>query len=182
LRTVREAEPSSDRIEPGHHVDVGAIEPRHQQLLDCIVEAFARVKHAGHFAHPPTIENFRRSAHDKPICLNALGFIRNRRSLPVFHFRQALKFLLRSAGQLNLATLVIDLQRIIGHRNQSTANAEEAADLQHRIKRIVVADDQIIERANLFILVVGHTAPKELADAVSLVDVGNIDFDQVYAL
>lgn len=69
----------------------------------------------------------------------------------ILEFRHILEFLLGGSRKHNFGPCA-NLQRLVRDGHEMAADSEESADLQDRKKHAVLADDQIIDRADSFVL------------------------------
>src|ERR1700730_7492594 len=63
-----------------------------------------------------------------------------------------------------------------------TSDSKKAADLHDREQRLVMPDDDVVERTDFFIFVVGHILANQLARAIPMADDRDVNRDETYAL
>src|SRR3954447_1309254 len=98
----------------------------------------------------------------------------------VLELRQLLELVLGRPRQHDLAAVVLQVQALERDGHEAAAEPEEAADLEDCEQRVpVTADDDVVDRADLLVLVVDDVAALELAGAVALLDGRHIDDDEV---
>src|SRR3979490_3522081 len=80
------------------------------------------------------------------------------RSRRIVECDQLLQFVLGCAGQSDFLAGLIDDKAVIRYAHKMPAEAEEAADLQHRETELllVLVRDHVIDGPDLFVLVVDH--------------------------
>src|SRR3954447_26495388 len=100
-------------------------------------------------------------------------------ALGVLELRQLLELVLGRPRQHDLAAVVLQVQALERDGHEAAAEPEEAADLEHREQDAVAADDDVVDRADLLVLVVDDVAALELAGAVALGDGRHVDHDEV---
>jgi hypothetical protein len=100
----------------------------------------------------------------------------------VLELLQFLQRLARRSRELNLATGVIQDERLKGNCNEAGAEAQEAADLQNRKEHFVASDNDVVDLADLFILVVGDVGAFQLARAIAARNRFHVDDDELDCL
>src|SRR3979411_3495315 len=92
---------------------------------------------------------------------------RRRGSRRVIELRKFLEFVARGAAQLSLRARVVDHEGAVGNRHQTAAETEKSADLQDGVQDAILADDHVVELADIFVLVFGHGSTGKMANAVA---------------
>src|SRR5512132_2590442 len=99
-------------------------------------------------------------------------------SAAVRELRQLLDLVPACPRQHDLTARVIQNQRLIGDGHQATAQAEKAADLEHREENAVATDDDVIDGADPLVVIINDIAARQLARPVALRDGRHVDNDE----
>src|SRR5512132_1610482 len=92
--------------------------------------------------------------------------------------RQLLDLVPACPRQHDLTARVIQNQRLIGDGHQATAQAEKAADLEHREENAVATNDDVIDGADPLVVIINDIAARQLARPVALRDGRHVDNDE----
>src|ERR1700730_4731674 len=114
-----------------------------------------------------------RSLREHPACASA-------RSAGVLELRQLLQRLLGGSRQLDLASRFVEHEALIRDSHPVAAEMEKASDLEHREENPIASDDDVLDRADLFVLIVHDTAPNQLTGAITIrngTDIDNHELD-----
>jgi hypothetical protein len=84
------------------------------------------------------------------------------------------------AGQFNPFAGIVDLQAIIRNCDKTTTQAEKSADLNYCEQYFLPVDDNIVQRSDLFVLVMENTVADQLGGPIALRQDGHVDFNQLY--
>src|ERR1700730_6562185 len=116
-----------------------------------------------------------RSLREHPACASA-------RSAGVLELRQLLQRLLGGSRQLDLAAGFIEHEALIGDGHHAAAEVEKASDLEHREENPIASDDDVLDRADLFVLIVHDAAADQLARAIAFGNGVHVDNYELYTL
>src|ERR1700730_16776950 len=101
-------------------------------------------------------------------------------SAGVFELRQLLHRFLGGSRQLDLAAGFVEHEALVGYSHHPATEVEKASDLEHREENPIASDDDVLDRADLFVLIVHDGAADQLARAITIgngVDVDNHELD-----
>src|ERR1700737_3980878 len=94
-------------------------------------------------------------------------------------FGKVAQCLARRAGQDDLAAVALEREGADGDRDKVPAEAEKPADFKHRKQRVVLAEHQLGDRADPFVLVFDHAVAEQPARAISFLHFGDFGGDQL---
>src|SRR6266436_5046465 len=86
----------------------------------------------------------------------------------------------RGSRQLDLASGFVEHEALIGDSHPMAAEMEKASDLEHREENPIASDDDVLDCADLFVLIVHDAATDQLARAITIgnsMDVDNHELD-----
>ena len=83
---------------------------------------------------------------------------------------QTLQLFFRCAGKFDFASCLVENEAVIGNNHQMSANAKETTDFKHREHDVFVAHDEVIDRPDGLIFVVGDGMADQLARSIAFGD------------